>query len=302
MILQVMRHPSLRSVPIVWLKPVSRLMQSNTLSLAGSAIETVSQWNLTVRERDVLLPVLKQAGNRDELSMVLKMAIIKSIGRFDPLLQDGPMKMTVVAYGDSSQPELREMALGIWREAELRSDQLSELLGLFADSGPLHLSQLIGLFHGQSKPDLGDALLQAVRKAPANGSIRPDLLLHAIDSFPEKIQDQARAWLKTRAVDIEKQREQLNQVLTQLPKGDVRRGQAVFKSEQTACSACHQIGYVGGQAGPDLSRIGSVRTERDLLEAILFPSASFVRSYEPMIVETHAGEEFSGVMHREVGM
>jgi len=41
-----------------------------------------------------------------------------------------------------------------------------------------------------------------------------------------------------------------------------------------------------------------VRNERDLLEAIVYPSASFVRSYEPMIVATKAGEEFSGVLKK----
>ena len=301
LILQVMRHQSVRSIPVAWLKPVSRMMLSDSLHLASAAIETVSQWNLTVRERDVLLPALEKAGNRGELSMAVQMAIIRSIGRFNPVIQDEQMKATLMAYGNSRESELREMALGIWREAKLHPDQLSALLDLFAQSGPLHLSQLVGLFHDQSKPDLGDALIQAVRTAPANASIRPDLLLHAVDSFPEIIHNKARVWLKTMEVDVEKQKKQLNQVLAELPKGDVRRGQAIFKSENTACEACHQVGYVGGQTGPDLTRIGSVRTERDLLEAILFPSASFVRSYEPMIVETHDGEAYSGVMHREGG-
>ena len=34
--------------------------------------------------------------------------------------------------------------------------------------------------------------------------------------------------------------------------------------------------------GPDLSKVGAIRTRRDLLEAIVFPHASFVRSYEPV--------------------
>jgi len=56
------------------------------------------------------------------------------------------------------------------------------------------------------------------------------------------------------------------------------------------------MGYRGGKMGPDLSRIGSVRTERDLLEAIAYPSASFVRGYEPMLVKTKSGEQLAGVI------
>jgi putative heme-binding domain-containing protein len=42
-----------------------------------------------------------------------------------------------------------------------------------------------------------------------------------------------------------------------------------------------------------------VRTERDLLEAIIYPSASFVRSYEPFVVETKDGDQFSGVLKKD---
>jgi putative heme-binding domain-containing protein len=59
------------------------------------------------------------------------------------------------------------------------------------------------------------------------------------------------------------------------------------------------MGYLGGKLGPDLTSIGQARTERDLLESIVFPSASFVRSYEPVIVVTKSGDEHSGVIRRD---
>ena len=61
----------------------------------------------------------------------------------------------------------------------------------------------------------------------------------------------------------------------------------------------HAIGYLGGKVGPDLTTIGQICTERDLLEAIVYPSASFVRSYEPMVVVTRSGEDYSGVLRRD---
>ena len=79
----------------------------------------------------------------------------------------------------------------------------------------------------------------------------------------------------------------------------MRRGQAIFNSARASCSGCHAIGYLGGNLGPDLTRIGQVRTERDLLESIVYPSASFVRSYEPYIVATKSGDDFSGVLRKD---
>jgi len=100
-------------------------------------------------------------------------------------------------------------------------------------------------------------------------------------------------------VDLDKQKAHLDELLASLPNGDVRRGQAIFNSPKAACSSCHAIGYLGGQVGPDLTSIGQIRTERDLLESIVYPSASFVRSYEPMIVVTKSGDEYSGVLRRD---
>ena len=93
---------------------------------------------------------------------------------------------------------------------------------------------------------------------------------------------------------LEEQQAKLDGLLAELPQGDVVRGQAVFNSSETACLSCHTIGYDGGQIGPDLTRIGEIRERRDLLEAIVFPSLSFVRSYEPIVAVTD-GESINGV-------
>src|SRR5688572_22075946 len=100
-------------------------------------------------------------------------------------------------------------------------------------------------------------------------------------------------------VNLTQQQTRLEQLQSALIGGDRRRGQAIFNSTRAACATCHTIGYLGGQLGPDLTRIGSVRTERDLLEAIIYPSASFARAYEPTIIETREGEEHSGIVKRE---
>ena len=82
-------------------------------------------------------------------------------------------------------------------------------------------------------------------------------------------------------------------------RGDIRRGQAIFNSTRVSCRNCHTIGYVGGKIGPDLTRIGQIRQPRDLVESILFPSASFVRSYEPVLIRTTEGQIYSGNIKKD---
>src|SRR6516165_7198161 len=94
-------------------------------------------------------------------------------------------------------------------------------------------------------------------------------------------------------------RAKLDELATSLKNGDVRRGQIVFHSTKAACYSCHAIGYRGGDVGPDLTRIGAIRSERDLLESIVFPSASFVRGYEPVVIATKSGKTLNGLLRKD---
>ena len=100
-------------------------------------------------------------------------------------------------------------------------------------------------------------------------------------------------------MNLAQQKAKLETLLTSLSGGDIRRGQIVFNSPRPLAPSCHEIGYLGGKVGPDLTRIGAVRSERDLLEAIAFPSASFVRSFEPLTVATKDGKVYNGVLKRD---
>ena len=55
----------------------------------------------------------------------------------------------------------------------------------------------------------------------------------------------------------------------------------------------------GGNVGPDLTKVGQVRSERDLLEAIVYPSASLIRSNEPVVVATADGKVLNGLLRNE---
>ena len=120
-----------------------------------------------------------------------------------------------------------------------------------------------------------------------------------LDKYPKSVRDEAENLYAELAEARKDERARLDKLIADLKPGDVRRGQLVFNSAKTQCIACHKVGYVGGTNGPDLTRIGGIRTERDLLEAIVFPSASFVRSYEPVRVVTTDERTFNGVLTKD---
>jgi putative heme-binding domain-containing protein len=81
--------------------------------------------------------------------------------------------------------------------------------------------------------------------------------------------------------------------------GDAGRGRTVFFGAKAACSTCHAVGAKGGRVGPDLTRVGTVRSGRDLLESILLPSSTIAQGYESYQARTKDGRTFSGVMARQ---
>lgn len=79
--------------------------------------------------------------------------------------------------------------------------------------------------------------------------------------------------------------------------GDVARGARLFADEQKlACSKCHSVDGRATKAGPDLFAVGDKFGRRDLVDAVLMPSAVISPGYGTVIVETKAGVEYQGVL------
>jgi putative heme-binding domain-containing protein len=202
---------------------------------------------------------------------------------------------------EPTQPvSIRVAAAGVLEKAALQREQLLALTPLLGRAGPLEIPRLLPAFDRGSDEALGFALVAALQQSKGRSSLRADILRPRLAKYPESVQKKGEALLASLNVDSANQARRLDDMLAASKGGDIRRGQAVFNSPRAACFSCHAIGYLGGKIGPDLTRIGQVRSERDLLEAILFPSASFARGYEPVVVTTQSGEVHTGVLRSDL--
>src|SRR5262249_38062806 len=153
-------------------------------------------------------------------------------------------------------------------------------------AGPLELDRLLDAFASSTDERVGKSLVAALMASPARSSLRIDVLRPRFSKCGAAVQKQAEELYAAVDADNARQRAKLDELLAAMGSGDVRRGHQVFNGSKAACISCHAVGYLGGKVGPDLTHIGKIRTERDLLESIVFPSATFVRSYEPVLVTT----------------
>ncbi len=78
--------------------------------------------------------------------------------------------------------------------------------------------------------------------------------------------------------------------------GDAARGREMFAS---TCARCHRVAGEGGTMGPDLSRIGRVRSRDALARSIREPSASVAAGYRAVTMMTLEGERIRGAIKGE---
>lgn len=209
--------------------------------------------------------------------------------------------LLVEAMAPNRLPGERLAAATAVQRLDLNANQRLELVPLLSTAGPIELPRLITAFGQSTNAELGLRFVAALQKSKAIRSLRPEDIKAAIAAFPTEVQTAALAVITAAQTDASQDRLRLDGLLAEITQldGQVRRGQAIFNSTKAACASCHRLGYLGGDLGPDLTSIGTSRTERDLLEAVIYPSASFVRSYESWIATTTDGEEYSGVLRRD---
>lgn len=198
-------------------------------------------------------------------------------------------------------PAGRSSAVRVLARSALSLEQRRSLADSLREVGPLEIAPLLGAFEAIEDPSLGHQLVRALTECKARGALRPDLLRPCLGKLPAENQPEVEALMTLVAPDNAAQAKRIDALLAELKSlsTDIRRGQAVFNSTKAACVQCHQIGYAGGEVGPNLTKIGEVRSERDLLEAVVYPSASFVRSYEPLVVITRDGDVLTGIPRDE---
>jgi putative heme-binding domain-containing protein len=209
---------------------------------------------------------------------------------------------------DKDQPPLLRLAaagalgqMGLARgKSGLREDQLIALTKFFASAGPLEMPRLLEVYERINNPPITKKMLAALATAPALTSLTPDAVRRTLQGYPKEVQQAGQPVLQRLEADIEKMKARLTELAPEVKGGDAGRGKHVFFGNKAACSTCHLVRSQGGQVGPDLSKIGAVRTESDLLESVVFPSLSFVRGYEPYVVASKSGKVYpAGLLKRQ---
>jgi putative membrane-bound dehydrogenase-like protein len=297
MALRAIAGAGLKEAPAAWVSALSAaaVPGSPVLSDVLATIRAVTLPKQNLQELQAALAELADTGSTPEIRLAAMAALPGGLASVS--LPHWTLLMTHLA---ADQPlALRGPAADVISQAKLTPPQLSQLAERLPKAGPLEIDRLLAPFAQSADEAVGRKLLAALAIPQVRPYLRVDSVQQRLKKYPAAVQAEAEKLYALINADFGQQQTRLNEAAQSLAGGDIRRGQAVFNSTKAACLACHTIGYVGGKIGPDLTRIGGIRTERDLLESILFPSASFVRSYEPVAVLSASGHTFNGILKKD---
>ena len=297
-----MAQSGLKEVPASWVEALASVLGGDDRELIGQAVATARALPAEPRQGRHADPApardrrrRRGAGRRSGSAALA--AVPGGSTAVEPATLRVPARASSTA---SSPPPSRSTAADVLSRARLDPAQLGALADALKTAGPLEVDRLLTAFEQSTDEAIGlklvkvlgesSALLEPARRRhqAAPGEVRP--------AGPGR---GARRCTPGSTSTRPSRRPSSTSSCRRSPSGDVRRGQAVFHSEKAACFTCHAIGYRGGNVGPDLTKVGQIRTERDLLEAIVYPSASFVRSYEPVVVATADGKVLNGLLQNE---
>ncbi len=313
LLLEAIGRASVRPLPKAWLDALRDSLAYPDRAVRLQAVRNIRDRQLSQFDQQ-LLTLARSEVQPEELRVQALAAVVKRLER----LADNDFQFLLLRATTFDQPLLQLAAARTLAAAPLTERQLLTLADSLNVAGPVVAPVLLRAFspdglsggssNGRATPappapysqKVGLALLEALKQS-AVPYVSGDELERLLQVYPESVRRAAGPLLKQLGSDTTQRTARLQQLLPLLKGGDPDRGEEVFFSTKAACSKCHSVAGQGAAVGPDLTTIGAVRTGQDLLESVVFPSATFARGYRPYTVVTIDGRVVSGLITRETG-
>jgi putative heme-binding domain-containing protein len=294
LLLETTTQVPLAKLPSAWVKEVGAALAGRDDRVVRQALAVVRTARIADFD-DRLVALAREKGRAADVRIAAVAAVAPRLPRLEPALYD-----FLLGRLDREVPPLERLAAAqALGSAHLEDDQLTNLTRVIATAGGLELPYLLAPFEHNQTAAVGDELVRALAQTPALTNLTPAALRRTLQGYPAGVRQAAGPLLRRLAPDAEQQKARLAELEPLLTGGDRAGGREVFYGKKATCALCHAVRGEGGHIGPDLSTIGAIRSGRDLLESIVFPSASFARGYEPYVVTTREGTVHTGTLARE---
>ncbi|MBL9113454.1 MAG: c-type cytochrome [Verrucomicrobiaceae bacterium] len=276
------------------IKPNDAMVKRLTEELAepnGALLDAVKALKLPVFDAE-----LAKLADNAALPVSLR---LKALGSMTKRNVSGPVFSMVVGIlmDQGASAAARIQAAGLLAHSSLSHEEKRQMARAFRVVGPVELKELLGLVRGSKDEALLREMVTQLAANPALISQQESIYRTALADKPTELFENILLPAYQKGVaGIESRKRRLSELAELAANADPVAGKSAFESGKGTCIACHRIGDKGRAIGPDLTHIGAIRNERDLLESILFPSNTLARDYEAHLIETTKGESILGVV------
>lgn len=284
-LLSIMSASALKTLPPIWVSTIERLLNANNNPQVKVALLDL----IRLRHLDTLVGTLEKLINNPVTTQAIKIEALSTLLGFDPGLSDQHFNYLFDQLKGTDEKLLRMQVASALGLAKLTEPQLLNLAHYLPSADALILPRLVPVFKGEHNAESGIILARTLAKSPTLDSYPAENLRSLFAQYPSSIKPEVDL-LMAKLNDVQADRLQyLQELESNIHKGNIENGRKLY-FEKAACYACHTIGPEGGNLGPDLTSIQLDRSAHDLLEAIVYPSATFVREYETYRIKTKTNE------------
>ena len=293
LLLEVVAESGLSELPASWATRIPANFKSPSPAVRHQAVRTVAAFDSDAFDDELL----KLAHDEDQ-TVDLRIDALAAGARRRTNAKDSELAFLLTQMAEDAAPLQKLAAARTAVSLPLSESQRHQLAEQLGKAGPLTVGILLQEFSTDLNTDLTNAVLSSLQRLPENIRLPKSELLAFLESTPEPRRSDVRKFVDSRLSETSNE-VALQKRQSQLTAGDPARGREIFFGRITACSSCHTVAGQGGKVGPDLTKIGAIRKQRDLLEAIMFPSSSFARGYKTWTIVTDRGRVHSGLITRE---
>ena len=257
-------------------------------SVREKAIEVASKLGLAG-----IAPILIQRVSDPQLSAAERGASLSALNRLDPESAVVFAKQVKLKPVTELVPEvLRVLAE---HEAEASVPRFIEA----TESRNLQVRQLGWDILAKCDSGEASATIQRAIRDYLDSKLAADVHLNVIEASQGKIGQELQEALDRHIKDLT-ENDPLAPWLVSLEGGEVESGKRIFfENTRLSCLRCHKVDRSGGAVGPELTRIGSEKDRRYLLESICLPNAQIAKNYETAVIANDLGQVFTGIVKVE---
>lgn len=282
-LLDVMEQCPAKEFPTVWAEALRRRLTGKDIAVRARVLALVRSRQIAALDDEVA-----RIGTDGTEPHDIRLAALGVVVERRRTVEDAGFRFLLGLLQPSADADLRQTAAQILGRAKLSEAQLLALAGeQLPRADPLILPHLLDAFRGSQNENAGKAMVQGLLHSshPIDG-IAAERVPELLKIYPASVYATAKPILTRIQQEKESRAARLKSREPLLKGGDPDRGREIFFGKKAGCSSCHTIMSDGGDVGPDLTGVGAIRSGIDLLEAVVYPSASFVPGHEVYRVET----------------